>query len=90
MGKRIGLSRHAYDRIAERGADEDFVRKVAYGQVKRSRLNSNRPNCVILTAWDGNGAAWSLIVNIINNTVVTVREANEKEKENYAQKYQTP
>jgi len=88
MGKRVFISKHARDRIRERGADKDFVQKVVFGRVRRSRLNSDRPDCVIYTAWDANGVAWSVVVYIKKNIILTVREADEKERENYARKYQ--
>jgi len=86
MGKR-DFSRHARDRIRERGASFGFVRKVVSGKVRSVRLGADRPNRVILTARDFIGRYWSVICNIQCTKAITVRRAHEKEIECYEKKY---
>jgi uncharacterized DUF497 family protein len=81
MGKRI--SRHASERIEERGASFGFINKVVKGEIRRSRMPANRPDRIILTARDVSGRYWSVICNIETMKAVTVRRASRKEIKNY-------
>jgi uncharacterized DUF497 family protein len=86
MGKR-DFSRHARDRIRERGVGFGFVRKVVSGKVRSVRLNADRPDRVILTARDFIGRFWSVICDIECTEVITVRWAHKKEMRYYEKKY---
>ena len=88
MGKR-DISKHAHDRIKERGLSFGFVRDVVSGRVRSVRLSTKRPNCIILTALGNKNIAWSIIYDTKRNKVITVRWAHEKEKRCYEKKYKT-
>jgi uncharacterized DUF497 family protein len=81
------LSKHARDRIKERGLSFGFVRKVVSGKVKSVRLSANRPDRVILTARDFLGRYWSVICNIQCTKAVTARWAHKKEIKCYEKKF---
>jgi uncharacterized DUF497 family protein len=86
MSEKINFSEHACDRIEERGADYEFVRKVVSGEEYGVRRRASRPDRIILVARDNKNVIWSIISDIECSAVITVRKANKTERKDYAKK----
>jgi hypothetical protein len=84
----IDFTKHALERLAERGASREFVGAMAAQSVKVLVQNSkSQPNLHILTARDSHGLAWSIVCNEAHSIIVTVRRASKPEERLYDESY---
>jgi hypothetical protein len=82
MDKRVEFSKHALERITERGASCEFIGNAVNGGVKAVGYPSPKDqNIGILTAKDGEGTYWTAIYS--GNMVITVRRAHKSEEKHY-------
>jgi hypothetical protein len=82
MGKEIEFTKHALERIAERGASCEFIETAVKGGVKAVGYPSPKDSIVrILTAKDSIGKYWTVIYS--DNLVITVRRAHKAEEKRY-------
>jgi hypothetical protein len=82
MDRRIEFTKHALERVTERGASSEFIGAAVRGGVKAVGYPSPKdPNIRILTAKDGEGKYWTAIYS--GNMVITVRRAHKSEEKRY-------
>jgi hypothetical protein len=82
MDKGIEFTKHALERITERGANREFIGAAINGGVKAMAYPSPKdPNIRILTAKDGECKYWTAIYS--ENMVITVRRAHKSEEKRY-------
>jgi len=78
----IEFTRHALERLAERGANREFIERVAKGEAKSISFPSPKDASVrIVTAKDDNGRYWTAICSA--NRVITVHRAHKSEVKRY-------
>lgn len=81
MDRGIDFSKHALERIAERGASREFIETAVTGGVKTARYTSSKdPNIRFLTAKDGEDKYWTVIYH---ERIITVRRARKSEEKLY-------
>jgi len=82
MDRRIEFTKHALERITERGASCEFIGTAVTGGVMAvSYPSPKNPNIRILTARDDEGKYWTVIYS--GNMVITVRRAHKSEEKRY-------
>jgi len=82
MDKEIEFTKHALERITERGANCEFIETAVKGNVKAVGYPSPKnPNIRILTAKDDAGKYWTVIYS--GNMIITVRRAHKSEEKRY-------
>jgi len=82
MDNGIEFTKHALERIAERGASCEFIGNAVKGGVKAVGYPSPKdPDIRILTAKDDEGKYWTVIYS--GNMVITVRRAHKSEEKRY-------
>jgi hypothetical protein len=85
MAEKVEFTKHALERMAERGADREFVEAVIKGDVKSvSSMSEQNLAVKISTAKDSKGKHWTAIH--LEGKVVTVRRAHKAEEKNYEEK----
>lgn len=81
------FTKHALDRMAERGASREFVESVVSKSVPVLRKKSkSQPDLVLLTSRDSKRIAWSVVCDEDLPVVVTVRRASKQEEALYDEK----
>jgi hypothetical protein len=86
MDKGIEFTKHALERIAERGASREFIEMALNGGVKAvAYLSPKNHNVRILTAKDGDDKYWTAIYS--ENVVITVRRAHKSEEMRYGEAF---
>jgi len=76
------FTKHALERIAERGTSCEFIETAVRGGVEAMRYPSPKdPNICILTAKDDGDKYWTIVYS--ENTVITVRRAHKSEEKRY-------
>jgi len=83
MDSEIEFSKHALERITERGANCEFIENALKGGVKDAMRypSPKNPNIWILIAKDGMGKYWTVIYS--EKIVITVRRAHKSEEKLY-------
>jgi len=78
----VEFTKHALERLAERGASREFVEKMANGETKAVSFPSPKDASVrIITAMDGKGKYWTAICSA--NKIITVHRAHKQEEKRY-------
>jgi uncharacterized DUF497 family protein len=87
MAEKVEFTKHALERMAERGADRKFVEAAIKANVNAVDYPSQQnPAVSLLTAKDSGGKHWTAIH--LEGKVVTVRRAHKSEVNRYEEKYQ--
>jgi hypothetical protein len=87
MSSGIAFTKHALERMAERGASREFILSVVSKNVSVLRQKSkSQPDLDILTSRDNRKMAWSVIYSENSSVVVTVRRASKQEEALYDEK----
>jgi len=78
----VEFTKHALERLAERGASREFVEKMASGETLAVSFPSPKNADVrIVTAKDGKGKYWTAVCSA--NRVITVHRAHKQEEKRY-------
>ena len=81
MNKGIEFTKHALERMSERGASRKFVEDIVSGTVKAISFPSPKDSSVrLITAKDSQGKHWTVIYS---SKVITVHRAHKPEEKRY-------